>query len=245
MKPLCLECATPLRPEDVNPASDVARCPSCGAVFPARKLLRRYQPFDKRRPPKDSGIELRLDAEGFGEVVLPRGMQHPLKWVIGPFLIIWWAGVFSSLREVLTEPLLLLFPMVFIVAGGCLITYFATRFLFQKQRLAFGDRGLVLRQSRLLSRKERVAEYEAILRVTARAKRPSPWIVASTQWDFYDSRVEQWDGPQLRLRDEIVPFGHGLAFGHARWLAGLVRDLVRAHQKRLGIVVQPPAKRAK
>ena len=244
MKLLCLECATPLRPEDINPAADVARWPSCGAVFPARQLLRRYSPFDKRRPPMGSGIELRLDADGFGEVVLPRGPRHPVALVMSGAVAVWIVWITVVLGPAALDSIgILLFAVVCWAAGGVL-AWICTHLLLEKQCLAFGPTALEHRAGIFSYRGRRTIPYAAISGVTSEYQLAG-WDARSVSVASNAVPLSSPALPRLLLAGRSEYLGTCLRPGNAHWLAALVRDLVRAHQRRPGIVVQPPAKRGK
>jgi hypothetical protein len=116
----CPQCLTQIRKENINIATDLGQCQSCGHLF---KVSENMQPtnindgFDMNKPPKGAWVNKER-----GEIVVGVSTRSAMAFFLVPFMVVWSGGSIGGIygTQIITGEfnlILSLFGIPFILAS--------------------------------------------------------------------------------------------------------------------------------
>ena len=229
VKLTCPKCQAPVPAEDVNVATDLARCVRCDEVFkPSARMAADHTP-ENLDPPVGTLITFEEGADGGATFTIPRKGLKGTGVFLLVFATIWISFVaFWTFGAAQASILFALFSIPFWVVGiflwrGILIG------MTETQIIGIGRDALTLSSTSLLSSKEKSIPYAEIQSIRVEAFAPRDPFTMARHMKAVNSNAMRTGGlslPTITHGTKKSRFAEGLSEPEMDWLVRMLKMIV-------------------
>ena len=229
MKFICQKCQSPIEAENVNVATDIAKCTACNEIFKASELMADVDLSENLQPPSGSKIEFNTLGDNRGSIIIPRqGIKasdiFPLIfatfWI--SFIAFWtWGASHGSL-------LFAAFSIPFWIIGfgmwrGMLIG------ITETQNITIDTDTLFFRKKSLVSLKDISLSYSEIESITIENMVPRDPFTMTRYMRHFMRRSNMMGGiplPTVSHGTKKTHFAENISEAEMQWLIRILKALV-------------------
>lgn len=226
MKLVCSTCGSTIQPQDVNIATDMAKCSNCNSLHRASELIEKVDITDLLVMPPNAKVIMEQGRNKSIVLTAPANGFNVEAIGISIFAIFWFGFItIWTIFAIYGMPLMALFSIPFWLAG-----FFMARMAFNKifetQKVVFTDYEVTLEQKRPFGGKQTTISKKDITDVVMTDAISAGPMGSFAQANSRTRRSQRVDFPTIKTKNKPHFFFQNLPVADQKWTVRLLKHVI-------------------